>query len=153
MSYETEAPEAEDLTLSLDAFIRSVAVRRATAHALFLGAGASVSSGVPSAEACIWEWKRSIFVTKNPGLEAQFSELSLPSVRKRIQKWLDQQGGYPALGSPEEYSFYIQSCYPISGDRRAYFQQKIRAAKPHVGYHMLCHLAQADFLRSMIGDS
>ena len=148
VSHETEASESEDLTLSLDAFVRSVAVRGATAHALFLGAGASVSSGVPSAETCIWEWKRSIFVTKNPGLEAQFSELSLPSIRKRIQSWLDQQGGYPALGSPEEYSFYIQSCYPISRDRQAYFREKIRAAKPHVGYQMLGHLAQAAFLRS-----
>ena len=147
-TYQSEAPKAEDLTLSLDAFIRSVAVRLATAHAMFLGAGASVSSGVPSAEACIWEWKRSIFATNNPGLEDQFSELSLPSVRERIQSWLDRQGGYPALNSPEEYSFYIQCCYPISGDRRAYFQEKIRAAKPHVGYHMLCHLAQAGFLRS-----
>ena len=146
--YETEAPESEDLTLSLDAFIRSVAVRRATAHAMFLGAGASVSAGVPSAETCIWEWKRSIFATKNPGLEDQFSELSLPSVRERIQSWLDRQGGYPTLDSPEEYSFYIQCCYPISGDRRAYFQEKIRAAKPHVGYHLLCQLAQAGFLRS-----
>jgi hypothetical protein len=42
-------PAKDDLTLSLDAFIRSVGVRRATPHTLFLGAGASVSSGVPSA--------------------------------------------------------------------------------------------------------
>jgi hypothetical protein len=50
--------ENSDLFLSLDAFVRSVGVRRNTPHALFLGAGASVSSGLPSAQACIWEWKR-----------------------------------------------------------------------------------------------
>ena len=140
--------ETEDLILPLDAFVRSVAIKSSTAHSIFLGAGASVSSGVPSAEACIWEWKRSIFLTKNLGLEEQFSELSLPSVRQRIQRWLDRQGQYPSLCSPDEYGFYIQSCYPISGDRRAYFEEKVRAARPHVGYHILCHLAQTGFFRS-----
>jgi hypothetical protein len=64
-------PAKDDLTLSLDAFIRSVGVRRATPHTLFLGAGASVSSGVPSAPGCIWEWKRNLFLTNNPGLSIE----------------------------------------------------------------------------------
>ena len=139
----------EGLTLSLDTLIRSVAVNRATQHALFLGAGASVSSGVPSAERCIWEWKRNIFVTNNPGIEDQFSELSLSSVRGRIQNWLDQQRTYPSIGSDDEYGFYIEQCYPITKDRRAYFRDRIRSAKPHVGYRLLSHLAQGDLVRSV----
>ena len=139
----------EELTLPLDAFVRSVGIKGSIPHALFLGAGASVSSGVPSAEKCVWEWKRSIFATNNPGLDDQLFELSLPSVQARIQRWLDQQGHYPEAGSAEEYGFYIQHCYPISSDRRSYFQEKVRTAKPHVGYRLLCHLAQADLLRSV----
>src|SRR5580704_11931635 len=81
--------------LSLDAFVRSIGVRIAAPFALFLGAGASKSSGIPSAEMCVWEWKRQIFLTNNPGLEDQFAELSLDGVRRRIQQWLDRQGGYP----------------------------------------------------------
>src|SRR6266498_3130992 len=100
---KTSAPETEDLTLPLDAFIRSAGLKRATPHALFIGAGSSVSSGVPSAERCVWEWKRSIFVTNNPGLEDQFFELSLPSVQQRIQTWFDRQRRYPTAGSPDEY--------------------------------------------------
>jgi hypothetical protein len=119
-------PAKDDLTLSLDAFIRSVGVRRATPHTLFLGAGASVSSGVPSAQGCIWEWKRNLFLTSNPGLENQFSELSLPSVQRRIQHWLDKQGIYPKEGTAGEYGFYIRKCFPIADDRRAYFQEKVR---------------------------
>jgi hypothetical protein len=137
------------LVLSLDAFVRSVGVRRTTPHALFLGAGASVSSGVPSAQTCIWEWKRSLFLTKNPGLENQFTEISLPSVRRRIQEWLDKQGIYPEEGATAEYGFYIQECFPIADDRRAYFQEKICNAQPHIGYRLLCHLAQADLVRSV----
>ena len=139
----------DDLILSLDAFVRSIGVRRTTPHVFFLGAGASVSSGVPSAETCIWEWKRELFLTNNQGLEEQFSELSLASVQHRIQQWLDGQGKYPERGSTEEYGYYIQECFPIPDDRRIYFQEKIRDARPHVGYQLLCHLAQGDLIRSV----
>jgi hypothetical protein len=83
---------AENLTIGLDAFIRSVGINSTTQHGLLLGAGASISSGVPSAASCIWEWKRAIFLTRNPGLETQFAELSLPAVRAKIQRWLDDRG-------------------------------------------------------------
>lgn len=139
----------DDLILPLDAFVRAVGVNRNSPHALFLGAGASVSSGIPSAWTCIWEWKRSIFLTNNPGLEDQFSELSLPSVRGRIQRWLNDKGCYPCEDSAEEYSFYIERCFPIADDRRRYFQEKVRAAKPHVGYQVSCLLAEAEIIRSV----
>ena len=98
---------------------------------------------------CIWEWKRSIFLTNNPGLEDQFSELSLPSIRRKIQDWLDGQGRFPPDEAPDEYGFYIQTCFPIPEDRRAYFQDKIRSSRPHVGYQLLCHLAETDLIRSV----
>lgn len=146
---EPEDPAAAEIILSLDAFIRSIEIRKTKSHALFIGAGASITSGLPSADACIWEWKRDLFLTSNPGIEEQFSELSLPTVRNRIQLWLDRQGSYPSAGDPEEYGFYIQRCYPIGDDRRAYFQGKVRTARPHVGYKLLCHLNQAGIIHSV----
>jgi hypothetical protein len=139
----------EDLVLSLDAFVRSVGVRSASPLAFFLGAGASTSSGVPSAQSCIWEWKRRIFLTNNPGLEEQFAELSLDGVRRKIQRWLDGRGAYPPENAPGEYGFYIGECFPISDDRRAFFAEQVRDAVPHIGYRLLCHLAEADLVRSV----
>lgn len=104
---------------------------------------------MPSAQMCIWEWKRDIFLTNNLGLQAQFSELSLASVRQRIQRWLDRQGIYPAEGAPEEYSVYIEACYPIPESRRAYFQEKVRKATPHVGYQLLATLASQGLIKSV----
>ncbi|RLB91031.1 MAG: hypothetical protein DRH50_11555 [Deltaproteobacteria bacterium] len=138
-----------DLVLPLDAFVRSVGINKSIPHLFFVGAGASITSGIPSAERCIWEWKRDIFLTKNPGLEEQFAELSLVEVRQRIQRWLDQQGNYPSEASPEEYAFYIEKCFPIPSDRRAYFQEKVREAKLHIGYKLLCHLARIDLIRAV----
>lgn len=138
-----------DIVLSFDAFVRSVGIRRTSPLSVFIGAGASISSGLPSAELCIWEWKRNIFLTNNPGLEDQFTELSLPGVRRKVQTWLDGQGSFPPERSPDEYGFYIEKCFPIESDRRAYFQSKVRDARPHIGYQLLCHLAEADLIRSV----
>ena len=135
--------------LSLDAFVRSIGIRQPGPLSVFVGAGASISSGLPSAQTCIWEWKRSIFLTNNPGLEDQFAELSLPGVRRRIQQWLDGQGRFPPDGTHDEYGFFIEQCFPIVEDRRGYFQNKVRKARPHVGYQLLCHLAEANLIRSV----
>lgn len=138
-----------NLLIDLDAFVRSVGINRATPHALLIGAGASISSGLPSAASCIWEWKRSIFLTKNPGLETQFSELSLPAVRTKIQSWLDAQRRYPPLDASSEYGTYIEECFPIPDDRRAFFQEKVRQASPHIGYRLLIKLAEAGVVQSV----
>ncbi|MHC4671985.1 MAG: SIR2 family protein, partial [Planctomycetota bacterium] len=51
-------------------------------------------------------------------------------------------------GSPEEYSFYIEKCFPISQHRQQFFADKIRMAQPHVGYKMLCLMAEAGIFTS-----
>jgi len=135
-------------TLEIDAFIRSVGVNHRSPYALFLGAGASMSSGVPSAEACIWQWEKSIFCTNNPGLEEQVSELSLPAVQERIDRWLQVNGFFPVDGQ-DEYSYFIEKCLPIADDRRRFFEPWIRKARPHVGYRLLCLLAEAELFRSI----
>ena len=135
--------------LPLDAFVRAIGANRMTPHALFLGAGASISSGMPSAQMCIWDWKRSIFLTNNIGLESQFSEITLASVQTRIQRWLDRQGLYPQAGDPSEYSVFIEACYPLPESRRLYFQEKVRQAKPHIGYQLIGELAAHGIIRSV----
>jgi len=138
----------ENLFLPIDALVRSVGVNKSSPHALFLGAGASISSGIPSAARCIWEWKRDIFLTNNPAMRDHFSELSLPSVQERIQRWLEANN-HPKLNDPSEYSHYIEWCYPIPEDRRSFFQSIIAKARPHTGYRHLAILAEANLIRAV----
>jgi hypothetical protein len=138
----------DDLLLPLDAFVRSVGITSTSSHAFLIGAGASMSSGVPTAYRCIWEWKRQIFLTNNHGLEKEFGELSLPSVQDRIQRWLDSRG-FPPRDDPSEYGDYIERCYPIAEHRRRYFERLVQRAKPHIGYRLLCLLAQDHIVRSV----
>jgi hypothetical protein len=139
----------EDLTMPLDAFVRSIAINRHVGHCLFLGAGASLSSGIPSAEKCMMEWKAKIFSSSNPGLEKQVGHAFLPAVQRKIQTWLDKQGGYPADGSEEEYGVYFEHCYPVADDRRAYFQNIIKTASPGFGYRLLALLAESGIFNSV----
>lgn len=134
--------------MPLDAFIRSVAVNARVGHMVLLGAGASISSQVPSASSCVWQWKRSIFLSNHPGVEASFEELSLASVQGRIQAWLDRQPGFPDADAPEEYGFYIERCYPVLDDRRAFFQRQVQGARPSSGYRLAARLAEAQLVRS-----
>jgi len=135
--------------MTIDAFVRSIAVNRGRPICLLLGAGASISSGMPSAQRCIWEWKQDIFVTNNPTLRDSVGELSLPGTRSRIQRWLDQRGSYPVEDNPDEYSFYAHECYPTGQDRRSYFQSYVAQAKPHTGYRLLPLLANAGIVRTV----
>jgi len=137
------------LQLDLDALVRSLAVSRGKSISILLGAGASISSGMPSAERCIWEWKQDIFATNNPALREAVGEISLAGTKRRIQDWLDRRGGYPSNLDPHEYSFYAQACFPTSTDRRSYFQNYVRTAVPFIGYRLLPLLTRGGLIRTI----
>lgn len=111
-------------TIELDALVRSLQISKASPHALFLGAGASMSSGVPSAATCVHRWKRNIFETKNPDLKDSVGELSLPSVQERIDRWLKASAIWPD-DSEDDYGYFIEKCYPIEESRRRFFMELI----------------------------
>ncbi|WP_171883286.1 SIR2 family protein [Mesorhizobium loti] len=137
----------DESVLPLDAFVRSISINTEVGHMLLLGAGASISSRIPSASTCIWQWKRSIFLSNHPGMERNFDELSLGMVQERIQDWLDTQPGFPRAGDAGEYGFYIDRCYPRIEDRRSFFQRHIQGAKLSSGYRIAARLAKNNLFR------
>ena len=58
--------EEKQFRMDFDAFLRSFKQSKNGSFAFLLGAGASITSGVQSAEDCIWDWKKLIYVTNNP---------------------------------------------------------------------------------------
>ena len=74
--------------LKVDQFVRSINVNKNSPHAILLGAGASLSSGVPSAGQCVSDWKKEIFVTNNPVTQDLVAEHSVTAVQRRIDTWL-----------------------------------------------------------------
>ena len=99
--------------LQLDEFLRSIKQNIDTPHSLLLGAGASIESGIPSASDCIWDWKREIYLSQNPGAIGNFDNSKSEGVRRVIQRWIDSQNIYPAENSAEEYSYFAEKAYTL----------------------------------------
>lgn len=135
--------------LQFDEFLRSVAQNSNARYSFLLGAGASVESGLPSAQECIWDWKCKIFISNNPSLARTHSNFRNEKVRKNVQNWIAAQPRFPALNSEEEYSYYAEKAYPIEADRRKYFEDLIIGKRPSIGYHILMLLAQKEFVKSI----
>lgn len=139
----------ENIQLEYDAFLRSFKRNVDVPHSFLLGSGASISSGIQSAYDCIWEWKKDIYLSKNINSAEFYKNHKNESVRKSIQKWLDNQGEYPPLDSDEEYSFYAEKAYPIADDRRKYFFSLIENKEPYIGYKLLCLLSEHNIVKSV----
>lgn len=135
--------------LPFDEFIRSLKLDKDTALSFFLGAGASVESGIQSATDCIWDWKRAIYVSKNPNEAIACNNTKIESVRHLIQNWLDDQNIFPPLNDKSEYSFYAEKAYSIEDVRKKYFQGLCENKQPSLGYHLLAMLAEIGWVRSV----
>ena len=135
--------------LEYDQFVRSVEISKTDFFTVLLGAGASVNSGIKSANDCVWEWKRDIYSTKTTTGRISRLDDKSEQVRRAIQNWLDNEGIYPSADSADEYSFYIEKCYPIEDDRRKYFQRLCEKKEPSVGYKLLCLLNELGTVRSV----
>ncbi len=135
--------------LTFDEFIRSLKQNKDSAHSFFLGAGASIESGIQSATDCIWDWKREIYLSQNPHDARACNNTKIESVRRLIQRWIDDQNTFPPLNDETEYSTYAEKAYPIEDDRKKYFQNLFENKKPSLGYHLLAMLAEIGWVRSV----
>lgn len=122
----------ENLYLEFDAFLRSIKQNLDGSFGVLLGAGASISSGIQSANDCIWDWKFLIYQSLSGNQKKLVDPKKSDLSKDIIQKWLDVQGKYPQLGSPEEYSFYAEASYPIDADRTKYFESLCNGKSPYV---------------------
>ncbi len=139
----------QDYILEYDQFIRSVEVSFNDKFSFFLGAGASINSGIPSAYDCIWEWKRNIYLTKGPANLGDSLDYKSEQVKNHIQSWLDSEGIYPSRDDSSEYSFYVKQCYPISDDVRKYFQRICEKKDPSAGYMLSCLIHEAGLAQTI----
>ncbi len=135
--------------LPYDAFLRVIKENADVNHAFLLGAGASITSGIQPARDCIWEWKRNIFITKNPALAKQYALYKSETVQRALQKWIDTEGIYPAENSVEEYSYFASTAYPIEETRAKYFENICKGKEPYVGYKILCELSKKGMVKSV----
>ena len=120
--------------IDANTFVNSFKIKPDKSMSFLLGAGASVSSNIPSGGQMVWDFKRTLYCTDNNIRTSLYGDLSKENVQKEIQSYFDGRGGYPELWSPEEYPFYFERCYPSRSDREYYIRNKVRDIKPSLGY-------------------
>lgn len=74
-----------------------------------LGAGASRSSGLPTATDICWDLKRRIYCAEQ-NQDIQIHDVSNKAIQNRIQSYMDSQG-FPPLWDTREYSFYFEKYF------------------------------------------
>lgn len=108
-----------------------------------LGAGASASSGIPTAGEMLWEFKQALYISQKKVSKKSVDDLTNPAIRSLLQSYIGSSKKFPAEGVPEEYAALFEAAWPSEGDRRTYIESKTRGAKPSYG-----HLALATLLKS-----
>lgn len=71
----------------------------------FLGAGTSRTAGLPTATDIIWDLKHRYYCL-HENQDLQSHDINNSAIKQKIQAYMDSKG-FPALWSPEEYSFYF----------------------------------------------
>lgn len=132
--------------IELDDFVRRFSMRKGGLMWL-LGAGTSAAAGIPTAWDMIWEFKQQLYVSQKRVSPKTVGDLSNPSIRTRLQSYIDESGKYAAADSPEEYADLFEAAYPSEADRRTYIDGKLSGAKPSYGHLALATLMKAQFTK------
>ena len=112
-----------------------------------LGAGASASSGIPTAMDMIWKFKQKMYVSQRRVSSASVEDLSNPAVRSRLQSHIDSLQSHPSYGDPDEYASLFEAVYPSEIDRRTYIEAKVAGGRPSYGHMALATLMRAQLTR------
>ena len=109
--------------------------------AWFLGAGASRSSGLPTATDIIWDLKRRIYCAQQ-NQDIQTHDISNKAVQTRIQSYMESMG-FPPLWDTSEYSFYFEQYFGGEyASQQAYLREVLSTEKiaSTVGHRVLAAL-------------
>lgn len=129
----------DQLTLDLTDFL-NLFPQRAPLITWLLGAGTSVSAGLPSAATLTWEFKRALYCVAQRVSPGRFPDLFEPHFQQLVQSYFDARTGYPPAGDQTEYSAYFEAYLSDEQDRRRFLASRLQGCKPSYGHTCLAGL-------------
>lgn len=120
--------------LTQEQFIRNFSTMADGEVDFFLGAGASIASGIPTGADLIWEFKRLIYCSECGVSTEKYKDLALPSTRKMLQEYFDHKGDCPQQYATNEYSYYFEQCYCDPLARHRFIEKLVSNREPSIGY-------------------
>lgn len=136
-------------TFSMKEYFRIIKNLNKNSISVFLGAGASIQSQIPSAYDMVWQFKRTLFCNLNNVSEHYFKDIQSLESRRIIQNYFDGINGYPCDKDPEEYSFYFEKCYPTILSRREFISKIVSNKLPSNGYLCLAALVKNNYIKDI----
>lgn len=136
----------QDLRLDLTEFL-SLFPERSRHIMWFLGAGASVGAGLPSAATLTWEFKRTLYCNAQRLPPSRFPDLNDIAFQKLTQSYFDSLSRFSPLGHDDEYSVYFEAYLPEERDRRHFLDRRLQGCKPSYGHYCLAALMSLDQVR------
>jgi NAD-dependent SIR2 family protein deacetylase len=121
-------------------------------YALFLGAGASLSSGIPTSDKLITYWQRRVFLG-----EKKKTLSWLPHYTEEFEAWV--QNEYPRWKhewqatygrQPSDYSLLFSHAFPDAGERQGFIEQLVSDCEPGPGYIYLASLVLAGHFHTFL---
>lgn len=128
---------AASLTISLSDFLREASARPSR-FMWFLGAGASRSAMMPTANDLIWELKLRQYC-REEHQDIQQHDASNRQVRQRVQTYFDSKGA-PPLWHADEYSYFFEREFGADyAAQQRFLQEQLSRDKIalHVGHRAL----------------
>lgn len=114
----------------------------------FLGAGTSRTAGLPTATDIIWDLKHRYYCL-HENQDLQSHDINNSAIKQKIQAYMDSKG-FPALWSPEEYSFYFDLTFGNANEAQQKYIHKALADKKvslNIGHRVLAALMEMERAR------
>lgn len=127
------------LRIDKDTFLRSFKVLSNQSFDLFLGAGASITSGIPSSSDLVWHFKREILSSSGKINGRKFQDLKVEANKRILQSHFDERGESNIVNP---YSHYFNECYPDPIVRKEFLTELVRDKKPSIGFLCLAALVE-----------
>ncbi|MEA4895652.1 MAG: SIR2 family protein [Oscillospiraceae bacterium] len=135
--------------ISQEQLIRNFKIMNNGEIDFFLGAGASIQSGIPTGGNLVWYFKREIYCIENNISTELYKDLKLPSTQRLLQDYFDNQGGHPCQYDPEEYSHYFERCYNTVLSRKRFIENLVADKKPSLGYLCLANYITSSKIKNV----
>jgi len=126
-------------------FLRGFKVLSNQSFDLFLGAGASISSGIHSGSDLVWHFKRELLSVSGKINGKKFQDLKVEANKKVIQSYFAEEDA----NVTNYYSYYFEKCYPDPLVRQEYLTSLVRDKKPSIGFMCLSALVEGQKINTV----
>ena len=106
-------------------------------YSILLGAGASITSGVRSAQALVKEWKQEVYNEDDDKGEKTLEDYFKPG---SAPTWYEEANSYSSL---------FENRYDLQRHRRMFVEREVSEAKPSMGYAYLVKLIEKGFFNTV----